>query len=68
MVRDAILEGVGIGALTRWDASRHAKLVQLFDPKPEWQAPLWLVTHVDLHRTTKVQAFLAFLKEESDGW
>jgi DNA-binding transcriptional LysR family regulator len=68
VVRDAILEGVGIGALTRWDASRHAKLVQLFDPKPEWQAPLWLVTHVDLHRTTKVQAFLAFLKEESDGW
>jgi hypothetical protein len=27
-----------------------------------------LVTHVDLHRTTKVQAFLNFLKEHSKEW
>ena len=26
-------------------------------------APLWIVTHVDLHRTRKVQAFLSYLKE-----
>jgi hypothetical protein len=32
-------------------------------PKEEWAAPLWLVTHVDLHRTAKVQALLAHLKE-----
>jgi hypothetical protein len=29
---------------------------------------LWLVTHVDLHRTTKVQALLRFLKQEASGW
>lgn len=68
ILRDAILEGVGIGALTCWEAERHPKLVQLFPPQPEWSAPLWLVTHVDLHRTTKVQAFLSFLKEEAKGW
>lgn len=68
VVRDAIVEGVGIGALTCWDAARYRSLVQLFEPQPEWQGPLWLVTHVDLHRTTKVQAFLAFLKEESADW
>ena len=28
----------------------------------DWRVPLWIVTHVDLHRTTKVQAFLTFLK------
>ena len=32
---------------------------------PEWEVPLWLVTHVDLHRTTKVQAFLQHIKEAS---
>ncbi len=68
VLRDAILEGVGIGALTCWEAERHPNLVPLFEPQPEWSAPLWLVTHVDLHRTTKVQAFLSFLKEEAQGW
>lgn len=68
ILRDAILEGVGIGALTCWEAERHPNLVQLFPPRPEWSAPLWIVTHVDLHRTTKVQAFLSFLKEEAKGW
>ena len=32
------------------------------------EAPLWLVTHVDLHRTNKVQSFLKFLKERSKEW
>lgn len=68
VLRDAIIEGVGIGALTCWEAERHPDLVQLFEPQPDWEAPLWLVTHVDLHRTTKVQAFLSFLKEESQDW
>ncbi|MEM7752228.1 MAG: LysR family transcriptional regulator [Pseudomonadota bacterium] len=68
VIRDAILEDVGIGALTCWEAERHPNLVQLFEPQPEWSAPLWIVTHVDLHRTTKVQAFLSFLKEESKSW
>jgi len=27
-----------------------------------WSTALWIVTHVDLHRTTKVQAFLEHLK------
>lgn len=68
VIRDAILEGVGIGALTCWEAERYPSLVQLFEPQPEWSAPLWMVTHVDLHRTTKVQAFLSFLKEDSKSW
>jgi DNA-binding transcriptional LysR family regulator len=37
-------------------------------PRPEWAAPLWLVTHMDLHRTTKVQAFLTHLKERAAAW
>ncbi len=37
--------------------------VQILPPRPEWQAHLWLVTHVDLHRTAKVQALTKHLKE-----
>jgi DNA-binding transcriptional LysR family regulator len=37
-------------------------------PRPDWEAPLWLVTHVDLHRTLKVQRFLSHLKQAAQGW
>ena len=68
VIRDAILEGVGIGFITRWEAEKFPGLIQLFEPQEDWTAPLWLVTHVDLHRTTKVQAFLKFLKEDAKSW
>ncbi len=68
VIRDAILEGVGIGFISEWEAERFPALIQLFDTQDEWLAPLWLVTHVDLHRTTKVQAFLKFLKEDAKSW
>ena len=68
VIRDAILDDVGIGFLTVWEAERLPGVERIFDPRPEWSAPLWLVTHVDLHRTTKVQAFLSFLKEEAATW
>lgn len=32
---------------------------------PEWDSQLWLVTHVDLHRTPKVQAALSALRAEA---
>jgi DNA-binding transcriptional LysR family regulator len=67
VIKDAISAGVGIGFVSCWDAER-SDLVRLFPPQSEWAAPLWLVTHVDLHRTTKVQAFLKFLKEEAKTW
>ena len=37
-------------------------------PRAEWESALWIVTHVDLHRTTKVQTLLAHLKETAKGW
>ncbi len=68
VLRDAIHAGVGIGFVSVWEAERFPGLIQLFEPEDSWSAPLWLVTHVDLHRTTKVQAFLSFLKEEAKSW
>ena len=68
VMRHAIEAGVGLGFMSTWDAPRHPDLVQVLPPRPEWTSPLWLVTHVDLHRTPKVQAFLRFLKERARGW
>ncbi|WP_412506527.1 LysR family transcriptional regulator [Roseovarius sp. SYSU LYC5161] len=66
--RRAIAEGAGIGFMSQLQAAEIGGLEQIIEPRPEWAAPLWLVTHMDLHRTTKVQAFLSFLKERSKTW
>ncbi|GGB07496.1 LysR family transcriptional regulator [Allosediminivita pacifica] len=62
----AVLEGAGIGFFPVRAAEQQADLVQILPPRDEWAAPLWLVTHVDLHRTAKVQAFLRHLKAYAD--
>lgn len=61
----AITRGMGIGFLSQWEAAAHPDLLEIAAPRPEWEAALWLVTHVDLHRTTKVQTFLSFLKSHA---
>ena len=68
VIRDAILAGVGMGFSTVWEAERYPELVRVRECVQDWQIPTWLVTHVDLHRTTKVQAFLKFLKEDAKSW
>lgn len=60
---DAIAAGIGLGFLPVLPA--RGDLVQVLPPREEWSSMLWLVTHVDLHRTPKVQAFLAALKEDA---
>lgn len=64
----AIRAGVGIGFVALHEAMNCPDLVQVMPSRPEWEAPLWLVTHVDLHRTRKVQALLAHLKEAARSW
>lgn len=67
-IQQAVRAGVGLGFLADYMAADCPELIPAMAPLPEWQAPLWLVTHVDLHRTTKVQAFLAHLKEAAQDW
>lgn len=64
----AVLAGAGLGFMSTWEAAEHPELIQVFPPREEWSSFLWLVTHVDLHRTVKVQSLLAFLKEEARNW
>ena len=67
-LEQAIRAGAGIGFFPVSDAPANPDLIEVFPHQAEWSAPLWLVTHVDLHRTTKVQAFVNFLKEHSKDW
>ncbi|WP_281824675.1 LysR family transcriptional regulator [Jannaschia rubra] len=66
--RPAILAGLGIGFSTTWAEANCEETELLFPPRPEWNSQLWLVTHVDLHRTAKVQTFVTFLKDWSRRW
>ncbi len=67
VMADAIALGAGLGFLSLRRAKSFPDLVQVMPPREEWRSPLWLVTHVDLHRMPKVQAFLAMLKSSAGG-
>lgn len=68
IMKEAILAGAGIGFVTKSDLPSYPQLVPVLPDNPDWATPLWLVTHVDLHRTAKVQSFLTFLKEFTKDW
>jgi DNA-binding transcriptional LysR family regulator len=65
---DAILSGAGLGFVGMLDSHRFPTLREVLPAREEWTVPHWLVTHVDLHRTPKVQAILTLLKESARGW
>ena len=59
---EAIRNGDAIGYMQVKKAT-NAGLIEVIAPRPEWRINIWLVTHVDLHRTAKVQAFLQVLRD-----
>ncbi|MGR3802185.1 LysR family transcriptional regulator [Marinibacterium profundimaris] len=67
-LEEAIASGTGIGFIPCYEAARRGGLIEVMPSVPEWSAPLWLVTHVDLHRTHKVQTFQTFLKQRAKDW
>jgi DNA-binding transcriptional LysR family regulator len=64
----AVRAGIGLGFVGMRQAERMPDLVEAMPTRAEWDAPLWIVTHVDLHRTLKVQSFLTHLKQAASGW
>mgnify|MGYP000123526031 CR=1 FL=1 len=62
-MQDAIIAGAGVGFVLAQELASHPELTEVIPRRDEWSAPLWIVTHVDLHRTTKVQTFLRYLKD-----
>ncbi len=64
---EAVTGGAALGFLPVLLARRYPDLVEALPARPEWDSPLWLVTHVDLHRTPRIQLFLKALKEDAQG-
>ena len=64
----AVMQGLGIGFLRH--PAPDPGLIALFpDFAPaEWVTPIWLVTHVDLHRSNKVGSFARFIQAEARIW
>lgn len=62
-IQDAIIAGAGIGFVAAQAMKTFPELTEVVERHDDWSVPLWIVTHVDLHRTTKVQTFLRFLKD-----
>jgi DNA-binding transcriptional LysR family regulator len=58
----AIEAGLGLGFLPVLQGRALPRLIEVVAPMAEWDSPFWLVTHVDLHRTPKVQAALKALR------
>lgn len=65
---DAVRAGFGLGFVPQPMVRPGDGLVEILPPRDDWNAKLWLVTHVDLHRTAKVQAFTDFLKRRAVTW
>lgn len=62
VIEEAVCTGACIGFLPASAAQDLADLQQVAPALKEWQVKSWLVTHVDVHRTDKVQSMLACLK------
>lgn len=68
VIEHAVKAGAGISFFAHEEAAADPDLIELAPPRDEWSAPLWIVSHVDLHRTIKVQALVQFLKTRAkDG-
>lgn len=67
-LEEAVRQGAGIGFMMSFRACEDANLVEVLPARPEWESALRIVTHVDLHRTRKVQAFLTHLKDAAKDW
>ena len=59
---EAIGRGVGRGFLGDHEAEQRGQLRPLQPQRWNWSVHLWLATHVDLHRTQKVQAMTNGIK------
>ena len=60
---ELVQAGFGIGVMNDLRAGLSTDLVPILHDKIAWRIPLLLITHVDLHRTPKVQSMLQSIKD-----
>lgn len=62
VIERAVYSGIGLGFLSDAEAQKHDNLRLILPATPDWTITGWLITHVDLHRTEKVQAMLSCIR------
>jgi DNA-binding transcriptional LysR family regulator len=62
VLKGAINSGRAMGFLPQYIAEKYSGLREIIAPHEDWDVNFWLITHGDLHRSPKVQAFLKILK------
>lgn len=69
-LKAAVLAGIGIGFMRAGSHETREQLVEIFPgmEEPRWSSKAYIVTHVDTHRTAKVQQFVTFLRRDARNW
>ncbi len=68
LVLDAALNlHMGIGFVPAHFAAGRNDLVPIWQPWPDWSAPIWLVMHKSVYHSRKVQSFLAFARDQKSN-
>ncbi|MEM9393740.1 MAG: LysR family transcriptional regulator [Pseudomonadota bacterium] len=62
VIEDALVRGQGVGFLPVSLSERLKGMAQVSPALPTWLVQSWMVTHVDVHWTDKVQSMLSCLK------
>ena len=63
-VYQAVTDALALGCLPAHVANNHPEVEPILAPIPDCASTCWVVTHVDMHHSPKVQTFLECLKEE----
>ena len=59
----AARDGAGLAVLPCYLADSDQQLIRVGEPIPELSTDLWLLTHPDLRKTARIQAFLGFVAD-----
>ena len=63
----AVQKGIGLGFLPDFEVENDPAFNAVLTNRHDWYIPLWLVTHVDVHRTDKIQSFLQALTDQDNN-
>ncbi|MEM6494481.1 MAG: LysR family transcriptional regulator [Pseudomonadota bacterium] len=60
---DSVCAGTGLGMIEHTDIENNEALVEVLAKDPPIVVPVWIVTHMDAHRTSLIQAFVRHLRD-----
>ncbi|MEO0368575.1 MAG: LysR family transcriptional regulator [Pseudomonadota bacterium] len=63
ILQQCLLESLAIGLLPQRNAKEYEELVQIMPDQLNWELPVVVITHRDMHRTPKVRAFIDVIKQ-----